>query len=250
MKMSTLDQAATKPSTLDQAEVHVWTCRLDAAPDAIAYWTTLLADDEMARAARFRVSTDRDRFIVAHALLRRLLATYLETDPARLLFGQAAFGKPFLIDHPELCFSLSHSGDFALVALARCQVGVDVERLDQQIEIDGVAASAFSALELAELRTLVPAERRAAFFRLWTRKEAYVKARGEGLRRPTYSFSVSSRAGDDDALLSDAIDSEAGQGWRVGDIAAPAGYCAALAVAQRVWPVQQFDAAVLPPRFG
>ena len=247
--MSTLDLAAMKPSTLNQAEVHVWSCRLDAAPDAIAYCTTLLAEDETVRAAHFRVSTDRDRFIVAHALLRRLVATYLETDPARLLFGQAAYGKPFLINHPELCFSLSHSGDFALVALARREVGVDVERLDRQIEIDGVAASIFSAQELAELRTLVPAERRAAFFRLWTRKEAYVKARGEGLRRSTHSFSVSSRPGDDDALLSDATDSQAAQGWRVGDIAAPAGYCAALAVAQRVWPVQEFDAAVLPARF-
>lgn len=248
--MPTPDRAATKPSTLDQAEVHVWSCRLDAAPGAIAYWATLLAEDETARAARFRISTDRDRFIVAHAVLRRLLATYLETDPARLLFGQAAYGKPLLINHPELCFSLSHSGDFALVALARCEVGVDVERLDRQIEIHSVAASAFSALELAELRTLVPAERRAAFFRLWTRKEAYVKARGEGLRRSTHSFSVSNRAGDDDALLSDATDSEAGQGWRVGDIVAPAGYCAALAVAQRAWSVQQFDGAALPPRFG
>ena len=248
--MSTLDLAATKPSTLNQAEVHVWSCGLDAAPEAVAYCTTLLAEVETARAARFRVPTDRNRFIVAHAALRRLLATYLETDPARLLFGLAAYGKPFLINHPELCFSLSHSGDFALVALARREVGVDVERLDRQIEIDGVAATAFSALELAELRALVPAERRAAFFRLWTRKEAYVKARGEGLRRSTHSFSVSSRAGDDDALLSDATDSEAAQGWRVGDITAPAGYCAALAVAQRVWPVQEFDAAVLPARFG
>lgn len=247
--MSTLYLTAIKPATLNQAEVHVWSSWLDAAPDAIAYCTTLLAEDETVRAARFRVSTDRDRFIVAHALLRRLVATYLETDPARLLFGRAAYGKPFLINHPELCFSLSHSHDFALVALARREVGVDVERLDRTIEIDGVAASAFSALELAELRTLVPAERRAAFFRLWTRKEAYVKARGEGLRRSTHSFSVSSRAGDDDALLSDATDSEAAQGWRVGDIAAPAGYCAALAVAQRVWPVQEFDATVLPARF-
>jgi 4'-phosphopantetheinyl transferase EntD len=130
---------AIKPATLNQAEVHVWSCRLDAAPDAIAYCTTLLAEDEKIRAARFRDSTDRDRFIVAHALLRRLVATYLETHPARLLFGQAAYGKPFLINHPELCFSLSHSGDFALVALARREVGVDVERLDRQIEIDGVA---------------------------------------------------------------------------------------------------------------
>lgn len=242
--MSTLDLTATKPSTLNQAEVHVWSCRLDAVPDAIAYCTTLLAEDETARATRFRVSTDRDRFIVAHALLRRVLARYLETDAARLLFGQADFGKPFLINYPELCFSLSHSGEFALVALARREVGVDIERVDRQIEIDGVAASAFSVLELAELRTMVPAERRAAFFRLWTRKEAYVKARGEGLRRSTHSFSVSSRADDDDAFLTDSTDSEARQGWRVGDIAAPDGYCAALAVAQREWPVQRFDAPV------
>ncbi len=239
-----------KPSTLRPPDVHIWHCRLDAAPDAIAYGTTLLAESETSRAARFRFSTDRDRFIVAHAMLRRLLGGYLKTEPVRLLFGQGAYGKPFLIDYPELRFSLSHSGDFALIALARREVGIDVERLDAKIDIDGVAPAAFSAPELAEWHSLLPDERRAAFFRLWTRKQAYLKARGEGLRRSTCSLSVSSRAGDDDALRSDAADGEAGQGWRVGDIAAPAGYCAALAVAQRAWSVQRIESAALPARTG
>jgi len=231
---------------LEAKEVHVWTASLDAAGASLPELWDELVPDERARADRFRTPQLRRRFIVARVVLRRLLKTYAPSHLPGLRIGYGSNGKPRLVDATDLRFNVSHAEDTALYAIASGgEVGIDVEATMRNVDVDGVARHAFSANECEVLAALAPDARREAFFRIWTRKEAYVKARGEGLSYPTRSFTVScGRAGN--ALLHDERDEHAPERWHVSDIEAPPGFAAALAIEGTDRMVLRFDAALLP----
>jgi 4'-phosphopantetheinyl transferase len=150
-----------------------------------------LSEDEKDRAARFHFAADKDRFIAAHGSLREVLSRYLHCAPDQFSFITNTHWKPALHDQ-KLEFNLSHSGDFALIAIAQeCKVGVDVERIRSGISSHVIAQQYFSKREFAELQSLPLEQREAAFFTCWTRKEAYIKAQGLGLSLPLESFDVS-----------------------------------------------------------
>ena len=166
-------------------EVHCWSVSLDAPPNTLAGLLATLTRDERDRAARLRFERDRRRFVVARATLRELLGRYLGTPPDRLRFDYNAFGKPRV--SPEfhgpspVRFNLSHSADLALIAVAwGAEVGVDVEHI-RPSDYGDLARSCFAPSELAQLRAAPRQLQARAFFTSWTRQEAYVKARGEGL---------------------------------------------------------------------
>ncbi len=143
----------------------------------------LLDDDERARAARFVFERDRRRFVAAHAGLRRLLGAHLGREPAALRFEAGEFGKPWLRDEPRCAFSLSHSGDEALLALCDDgEIGVDLEALRGVRDIDALARQCLAPAELVAFGATPEAERELAFLRAWTRKEACLKALGTGLQ--------------------------------------------------------------------
>jgi 4'-phosphopantetheinyl transferase len=172
------------PLRLASDEVHCWTVRLDVASEESARLFATLTSDERSRCARLRFERDQRRFIVAHGVLREILGRYLGTDPGQLRFISNAFGKPAL--SPEfgsrLKFNLSHSADLALIAVtADADIGVDVENIQPQSDYIEIARCFFSAAEVDHLNTLPSYLRAQAFFSHWTKKEAYVKARGEGL---------------------------------------------------------------------
>ena len=228
---------------LDSGQIHVWTATLAVHGDALAQHRALLANEEKARADRFVFPRVRERFIVARAILRRLLSVYVRGHPAELCFGYAARGKPYLLHGSELHFNLSHAEDAAMIAIAtQREIGIDIEATARNVDIEGVARKVFSPDEFVRLTALAPADRRAAFFRIWTRKEAYIKARGDGFGYPTRSFSVSLLPGDEDALLDGARQAIGQLDWRIAEIVAPEGFCAALAVPGRDWSVLRFDA--------
>ena len=164
------------------ARIHVWRVGLDdpAEPDC-----SVLSDDERARAERFSRPLDRRRFVAARATLRAILADMLELDASArpaLRFGYRAAGKPFLVDHPTLHFNVSHSEDLALVAATRAgEIGVDIERQRPMDDMDTIARVAFSDSERAALIGCPSGARSAVFYRIWTRKEALLKALGAGL---------------------------------------------------------------------
>ncbi len=147
-----------------------------------------LSADERARAAKFYFDKDREHFIVARGLLRTILGRYLDREPENLSFRYGPQGKPALAeisDGHAIRFNLSHSHGFALYAIARGrEVGIDIEWIRPDLAIAEIAERFFSASEAALLRSLPAEARLEAFFRCWTRKEAYIKARGEGLSRP------------------------------------------------------------------
>lgn len=175
--------------------VDVYWTDLDLGNGSAADLLNLLDQSERARANYFRFERDRDRFILRRGLLRTLLASHLGCDPAALQFSHNAFGKPALLGS-DLRFNASHSHGVALYAVARgAELGCDIERHDEQINIDGTARLLFAPGEIDMLERLPPGQRQGEFFRCWTRKEAYVKALGQGLSHRLDDFDTSSPHG-------------------------------------------------------
>src|SRR5262249_41616868 len=160
--------------------------------------------------------------------LRMTLADCLCCQPAGLRFGYGSHGKPFLPDI-DLRFNLSHSGGWAALAVARGhEVGIDIEQIRADRATDDLAQRFFSPREWAALRALPEAERCAAFFRCWTRKEAFIKLIGEGLSFPLDEFDVTLRPDEPPALLSVRGDARAATRWTMHEFASPPGFAAAL----------------------
>nr|VFK22968.1 MAG: 4'-phosphopantetheinyl transferase [Candidatus Kentron sp. MB] len=187
----------TEPA-LPETELHVWQTRLDLPTTRIEALRKTLDRDERARAACFRFPEHQRRFIVARGILRALLARYRRTQPEDIAFAYNRYGKPFLKERDSdyrvsdpIHFNLSHAGEMALYAFARRKVGIDVEWTKRRVgDREQIANRFFSPREAAILSRLPDASKNHAFFTCWTRKEAYVKARGKGLSIPLDGFEV------------------------------------------------------------
>ncbi|HEV8587653.1 MAG TPA: 4'-phosphopantetheinyl transferase superfamily protein [Pyrinomonadaceae bacterium] len=231
----------TAPAKLRTAEheAHIWKVDLSCASSASC--DSVLSPEETKRAARFHFETDRRRFKIAHGSLREVLARYLNLPAAELTFGQTHYGKPFLVN-PEalgLLFNMSHSEDLAVIAVAReREVGIDVEFMRADFATNEVAEHFFSVAELYTLSGLDPHQRTRAFFDCWTRKEAYVKARGEGLSMPLDVFDVSLAPDSPAALLRNRKDESETSRWILSDIELPADYVGALAIEVKPSPLR------------
>jgi 4'-phosphopantetheinyl transferase len=213
-------------------EVHVWKINLKAP--GLSDNREVLSNDERVRASRFRFHTDSDRFIAARSSQRTILARYLWTQPAELKFEVNSFGKPHLAGGPDklgLRFNLSHSHDMALLAVARNRdVGVDLEFRRSDFATDEVAQRFFSRSEVNRLGAIAPEHKTEAFFNCWTRKEAYIKARGEGLSFPLDQFDVSFASDAPPALLGNRRDATEVSRWSFEELSPANGYAAALTV--------------------
>lgn len=179
----------------------------------------LLSEDENARAARFVFDRDRNRFIAGRAILRRILGRYLARDPAGLRFCYNEFGKPWLTGQRawSLHFNLSHAGGVAALAVSRLhEIGIDIE--ERKPLKEDIARRFFSAAEYGELRELSGQDYVEAFYRCWTRKEAFVKAYGAGLSLDLASFDVTLLNGEASRLLRLAGDAEAPMQWRMANV--------------------------------
>ena len=187
--------APSKELALAESEVHVWRARLDMGPEIVNRLQATLDDAEQSRAARFYFPRDRDHFIACRGILRELLGAYLGSAPTSVEFSYGAYGKPSLRwenARLPIQFNISHSHGICMLAftLGR-EIGIDLEPVQAEFAGDEIAERYFSARELAELRSLPAASKAKGFFLCWTRKEAYMKARGLGLQIPLDSFSVS-----------------------------------------------------------
>ncbi|HET9111193.1 MAG TPA: 4'-phosphopantetheinyl transferase superfamily protein [Ktedonobacterales bacterium] len=182
---------AHAPALADGA-AHVWLADVERLRPMLDLFAGLLSDDERRRADAFARPDDRQRFTLTHGLLRRLLGEYLEVSPAELRFRTEAHGKPWLASPSSpMAFNVSHADACVLIAVARGrEVGVDIERVGGQSADHLSAADFFSTEERASLAALPADERLEAFYRCWTRKEAYLKATGAGLTTPLDAFTV------------------------------------------------------------
>jgi 4'-phosphopantetheinyl transferase len=231
--------------TLQSDEVHVWRAVLDVPEAQVrSLWYTLTADERQ-RAERYVFEQDRTHFVVARGLLRVLLGGYLRQDPPHLRFTYGPYGKPALATdtgRASLRFNVSHSHGLALYAITRGrEVGVDVERIRPKVVQEKIAERFFSPREVTVLRALPPPLQAPAFFACWTRKEAYIKARGDGLTLPLDQFEVSLAPGEPAALLRTAWDPQEAACWALQDLAPAPGYRAAVAVAGHDWRLTCWD---------
>jgi len=179
-----LETPAIAPAP-DSGHVHAWRLHLSPPDATLPALHDLLSPEERVKAARFRFDHDRHRYIVAHAALRLVLAGYLHCKPADVLLQPGALGKPLLAGPGRvgsLSFNLSHSGDWGLLGVGQQEhIGVDIEQYRDIPDLQEVAATVLSEAELSVLHTRPAQERAACFLRLWTRKEAVVKATGAGI---------------------------------------------------------------------
>jgi 4'-phosphopantetheinyl transferase len=233
MIRSAADLRALEAIRVERSEVVYAFVSLEGEPSDLD--EALLDDEEQRRSTRFVHQRDRRRFVRAHAGLRLFLARCIGAEPDMVRYETGANGKPRLVPGlPPLEFNLSHSADLGLLAVARDRsVGVDVEHVRDLPDALSIADTHFTAAESKGLRSLPPPERAAAFFRYWTRKEAVIKAGGEGLGRALDSFDVDRAPDSTSAVMRVAGGSGDRTEWLLQDLPSPAGYEAAGAVGAR-----------------
>ena len=228
-------------------EVHSWCASLDVPPETSTRLYATLTPDERTRGARFQFERDQQRFIVARGVLRDLLGRYLQVEPGKISFVCNVFGKPDL--GPEfanrLKFNLSHSAGLALIAIATASnVGVDLEYIRAQSDYADIARHFFSAAEVDHLSALPGHLYAEAFFSCWTKKEACLKACGEGLAIPLNSFSVpltTDTAHTPVELSVASKDIVAARRWSLYTLRPAPGYAGALAIEGTGWRLRQWQ---------
>jgi 4'-phosphopantetheinyl transferase len=219
---------------------------LAAGPDSVRLAAAQLSDDERNRADAFTRDSDRRRYVLARARLRQLLAEQLGIAPREVEFVYGRCGKPRLSSrhgHTPLTFNVSRCGDLAALAVAVARpIGVDIEAIRLLPDADGIADIAFSRRERSEFRALDPQDRPLGFFNCWTRKEAFVKALGDGLRHPLHAFDVSLTPGQPAIVRRVGRAHGNRTGWELRAFTPAPGFVGAIAI-----PAVALRAAATPP---
>lgn len=228
----------------ETGEVHLWRASLSPEGTALSVYESGLSGVERERAGKFHSRADAEKFIAAHGALRVILGAYAGMQPRELMFSRSAFGKPSLMNEEEACadirFNMADSGDVALVAISRGrEIGVDIECMKAGVDLPAMALRCFCGAEIDVFRAAPPELRAEVFYTFWSRKEAYIKARGEGMSLGLKNIDVSSLP----ALLD--------RRWRLEDLAVDPGYRGAVAmdgsisrVIYRTIPLHGADAPV------
>jgi 4'-phosphopantetheinyl transferase len=221
-------------------EIHLWRAFLDCDTGVLQRLEATLAPEERSRAEKFVFAGDRNHFIAARGILRETLGAYVGCRPAALEIAYGSRGKPLLggaRSDDSIAFNLSHTRGLAVYAIARGRpVGVDIEAVRSRFESERIAERFFSPEEIEELRALPEDGRTKGFFQCWTRKEAYIKARGEGLHIPLDSFRVTVRPDEPEKLVS--ADSSR---WKLHSFEPAEGFAGALVGEGKDWQLRYWQ---------
>lgn len=225
--------SAVPVPALSAGEIHLWLVDLDQPPKPLPELAATLTRDEQERAARFRFPEHQARFIAGRGLLRELLGAYLDRPAVTLRFGQGSHGKPYLAGEAAaagLHFNLAHSGHRALYAVARREVGVDLEKMDRQVDDPAIIDRICGLREQAAFQIIPQEQRHNAFFACWTRKEAIAKALGSGFSCGLQTLDVCFWKGEQTQVRDPA-----GREWGVVNLPLDHGWAGALAAAGADW---------------
>ena len=236
-------QQSTAAPPLTGEAVHVWRVALDAPVAIVDALRSSLSSDELERAAKFVFERHRHRFVVGRACLRILLGGYVGRPPGELEFHYGPCGKPGLVGEVNrngVRFNLAHSKSTALLGVtSKREIGVDVEHWRNMTDGKDIAERFFASEEIEQLNSLQPEHWQEGFFACWTRKEAYIKARGEGLSVPLNEFAITVRADNRVAILHSDIDPNDVDRWSVQELH-PAPECSAAVVVEGSgWALRQ-----------
>jgi 4'-phosphopantetheinyl transferase len=230
-----------KQFELKEEEVHVFCWQLADVKKEHSEFYGFLSSDEMARAQRFKFDIHRQRFTINHMFLRVILSRYLDRKPEDLQFIYNTYGKPFL-ENSSIFFNLSHSEDCGVLAVSREKMlGIDIEYVKSREDFSELAKRFFAPQEVEQLEVSPAAEKLLAFYRLWTLKEAFIKALGQGLSLPLESFAIDFKA---PKLLFTAKEADLSP-WSFSQLPEIQGYVGAMAVALAQPKYQFFNAAIL-----
>jgi 4'-phosphopantetheinyl transferase len=207
----------------------VWIAHLSKTHDSHAFFEPCLDAHDRDRAARFRFAPDRSRFVLGRALLRKSLGHFLGLPPESIELGYTDRGRPIYPPDPRIQFSISHTQDLVAVALTEnANIGIDLEAVSPHLDLIELAERIFSPDDLAVFNAHPAGEKLAAFYRAWTRKEAYLKARGEGIAEGLEQISVS--MGPEEVLsLKDSRNKAQEENWHLMSLPLPHGYAGTLA---------------------
>jgi 4'-phosphopantetheinyl transferase len=230
---------------LQSNSIQVWPFSLQTSPDVIVHCTQLLSPEEQARAARFKFEKDRQQFLVAHGYLRYILSRYCGVKPADVVLGTIEGGKPVLLTQRmpggEMTFNLTHSKERGMIAIAKdFPVGVDLEPVRQDVEHLKLAERFFSPAESRAIAGSEPAMRQAMFFRHWVGKEAFLKAKGIGLRVSLDRCELAWSEAGDEAMVHWREERSA-EAWRIQFIPLESGWIGAVAALGSDWTVALAD---------
>lgn len=238
---------AQYPPDILPDQVHVWRIRLDGVENRDEDLTAVLSAEERERALRFHFDQHRSRFIRTHGILRIILSKYTGVEVEKLTFGAGSHGKPFLEadQNREIRFNLSHSGDLMILGIAKDrELGVDVELINEKVEWQQIAVNYFNAYEMEKISCLPDwAEQLRAFYRVWTMKEAYLKARGDGLAGGLDKAVVNLEPDNLDIFLSLPGGEDEKRRWQVITFHPATGACGAVVALKGQMPVKliQYD---------
>ncbi len=244
-QISTRWFAPPEPLLLERYEVHVWRACLNQSHEYIHQLHDVLAADEQVRAAKYSSVSARDHFIIARGLLRTILGRYQGQEPQQLRFQYGVHGKPALAgedDGDMVRFNVSHAHELVLIAVTRDhEVGIDIEFVHRRRAEQQIAERFFSAQEVAMLHALPEHMQHEAFYHCWTRKEAYMKARGTGLALPLNRFTVSVSPEEPAVLMDTLHEPGSAASWTLEMVAPGCGYVAAIAVEGTIARVRQWQ---------
>jgi len=211
------------------SHIVVWRAQVSTSLYVMACLQRYLDAKDLARAARFRFPEDRARYVLGRAMVRESISRYLHREPGALALKYTNRGRPLLVGDDSIQFSISHAKDWVAIALtSRASVGVDLEYLRADLAVPEIAERIFSADDLQRFEALPRGDKLASFFRAWTRKEAYLKATGEGIAEALQEVSVSFGP-EEMATLHDTRAHMAHQPWRLLTMPMPENYMGSLA---------------------
>jgi 4'-phosphopantetheinyl transferase len=216
---------------LEETQAHIWCAVVPDFEGQLPTYGAILSFAERARAERFRFPKDRNHYIIRHGILRLLLSRYLGKRPAEIEFQYGPRGKPQITGDPaQFHFNDSHSGDLALYAFTSvCPIGADIECVRPIPEFEDIATRYFSPREVGMMRALSPEKRMEAFYACWTRKEAFLKATGEGIGTSLAEVEVTLAPGEDAEVLRVPGELQEGAEWKLRALSPASGYLGAIA---------------------
>lgn len=226
-------------SALNEEGADVWRIRVDQGPERAQCLWPYLDEPERQKAQRFHLQRDRIAYVLTRAYLRVLLGHALALSPIDIRFCHTTEGKPLLLGYTHPCFSVSHSEAYAVLVFALHHVGVDIECIRAFEMLD--PSLYLSEIELPVFLELTPLERQAAFFRCWTRKEAYLKARREGITFGLDRFAVTMDSGEPPRLLWVDQEPQEPKRWHLSNLSIHPEYCGAIALEHDLQPIRYWD---------
>ena len=215
--------------------VHIWYANLNIEESLELYFYNILSSDEKQKANRFRFPKDRTHYIAGRGILRELLGKILSKNPNIIQFMYSKYDKPFLKDNSDLQFNISHSNGIGLFGFVKeYLIGVDIEYAKRPIEVEQIASRFFSKNEAKRLLDLPGNQQLEGFYNCWTRKEAIIKAIGQGLSFPLDQFEVSLKLNEEAKLLATYWDRNEVENWQMKSFSPIHDYKGALAVRGKI----------------